>query len=120
MVSSRSEPHPSGGKATSNDEQALEVARLCHDLAIVLESAAGLLHERAATFLASVASRGPHDRQRIEWGVALAAAIEAKGAHDDAERVLVAALALSEGLFGRDDPQSVAARKRLTELRATG
>jgi hypothetical protein len=89
-----------------------------HDLAVVLESAADLLHERAAAFLASVPTRGPHDRQRVEWGVALAAGIEAKGHHDEAERVLVAALALSEGLFGRDDPQSVATRKRLVELGA--
>lgn len=77
-----------------------------------------MLHERAAAFLASVSARGPHDRQRVEWGLALAAGIEARGNRDEAERVLVAALALSEGLFGRDDPQSVAARKRLHELNA--
>lgn len=43
----------------------------------------------------------------------LAADLEAGGHYERAERVLLAALALSEGLFGRDDSQSVATRQLL-------
>ena len=94
-------------------QDALEVAQLCHDLAVVLGAAAELLQERAGTLLASVPTGGPHDRKRVAWAVELAAELESKGRHADAERVLLAALALSEWLFGRDDSQSVETRALL-------
>lgn len=96
----------------SNDDS-LEVAHICHDLAVVLSAAAELLRERAGTILASVPTGGPHDRTRVAWAVELAAQMESKGRHDEAERVLLAALALSEGLLGRDDPLSIEARRLL-------
>lgn len=94
-------------------QDALEVAQLCHDLAIVLGAAAELLQERAGTLLASVPPGGPHDRKRVAWAVELAAELESRGRHTDAERVVLAALALSEWLFGREDPQSVETRALL-------
>jgi hypothetical protein len=95
-------------------QDALEVAQLCHDLAVVLGAATELLQERAGTLLASVPTGGPHDRTRVAWAVELAAELESKGRHADAERVLLAALALSEWLFGRDDPQSLETRALLS------
>lgn len=96
-----------------SNSDALEVAHICHDLAVVLSAAAELLCERAGTILASVPMGGPHDRTRVAWAMELAADMESKGRHDEAERVLLAALAISEGLFGRDDPQSIEARRLL-------
>jgi hypothetical protein len=95
------------------DQDSLEVAQFCHDLAVVLNAAAELLCQHARTILASVPTGGPHDRNRVAWAVELAAEIESRGRREDAERVLLAALAVSEELFGRDDPQSVATRRLL-------
>jgi hypothetical protein len=101
-----------------SDADSLEAAQLCHNLAVVLGAASELLQERAGTILASVAARGPHDRNRVEWAVELAGDMTARGRFDEAERVLVAALALSEGLFGGDDEQSIATRQRLARARS--
>lgn len=101
-----------------SDKEALEAAQLCHDLAVVLDAASELLQERAGTLLASVSTRGPHDRMRVDWAVELAAEIGARGRPEEAERVLLAALALSEGLFGRDDQQSIETRQLLAGARA--
>jgi hypothetical protein len=100
-------------EGTVSNDDSLEVAQICHDLAVVLTAAAGLLSERAGTILASVPIGGPHDRTRVAWAVELAADMESKGRHQEAERVLLAALAISEGLFGRDDPQSIETRRLL-------
>jgi hypothetical protein len=101
-----------------SDQESLEAARLCHDLAVVLGAASQLLQERAGTILASVSMGGPHDRNRVEWAVELAGEMTARGRFDEAERVLLAAIALSEGLFGGDDPQSLATRQLLDRARA--
>src|SRR5689334_11675740 len=99
------------GRDGMSNQDALEVAQLCHELAVVLSAVAERLHERAGTLLASVPTGGPHDRLRVAWGVELANDLRSKGRDADAERVLLAALALSEGLFGRDDPQAVETRR---------
>jgi hypothetical protein len=96
---------------TVSNEDSFEVAQLCHNLAVVLGAVAELLHQQAGTILASVPTGGPHDRNRVAWAVEMAAEMRSKGRHEDAERVLLAALALSEGLFGRDDPQSIQTRR---------
>ena len=101
-----------------SDDESLEAAQLCHDLAVVLGAASQLFQERAGTILASVSSRGPHDRHRIEWAVELAGEMTARGRFDEADRVLLAAIALSEGLFGGDDAQSIATRQLLDRARA--
>jgi hypothetical protein len=100
-----------------SDQESLEAAQLCHDLAVLLGAASQLLQQRAGTILASVSMRGPHDRNRVEWAVELAGEMTARGRFDEAEHVLLAAIALSEGLFGGDDALSIATRQLLTRAR---
>lgn len=98
-----------------------DVARICHELAAILDEL-GLpgeaedMHRRAGTLVAALPPGGDGDRQRVRYAQSLAANLRAQRRDGEAELVLVAALTLSEGLLGPEDIDTVDCTVQLAAL----